>query len=137
MKKLRNIAFILAGLTAFVFVAGFTNGKKNTGSVNAAVSEELKDQKPVAVNCIQVIGDQIRVVAIATGCQPMNNSTCVLTNCPEKAAAPNRKVILFRCVNNQQQTVAVANGCATAQNSFCTPSSCPVGTSAVGVIGSN
>lgn len=132
MKKLKTLALALAAFTALVVFAGFTSGK-GSSAPHDPVFEELKDQKPVALRCLEFIDGQLKVVAIATACQPLEGSSCILTTCPDKAADKDMKVIVFRCVRNGK-TVALANGCMTATDSYCTPSTCPPGTSAVGSI---
>lgn len=130
MKKLKMLALAFAAFTAIVVFAGFTTAKKAPGAVNDPVFEELKDNRPFVIRCLEVIDDKIRVVAVATGCTPMEKSNCVLTTCPDKAGDKDMKVLLFKCVNAAGRTVAYANGCMTATDAYCTPGTCPPGTSA-------
>lgn len=117
-------------VTAFIMLAGFKTGKTHSPLKERPVSEELKDNAPIRVNCISLIGDKIQVVAIATGCTKLDKAKCILTLCPEKKPKAGQKAVLVLCKTKEGTTVAAASSCTTAENAYCTPNSCPPGTEA-------
>jgi hypothetical protein len=131
MKTLKAMAFALAALTAVVVSAGFKTGETSQAPTEGdPVFEELKDNRPFTIRCLFFDGAKFHTVAYATGCTPLENSSCILTVCPGGQATKDMKVVLAKCVRGAV-TVAYSNGCRTSANAFCTVSSCPPGTSVV------